>query len=264
MKLLHLSKALIRIQLQDHLAYFGMLFIWMFEIFFLPIVLLYVWHTIAQSSPPIHNQIQTIINYYTILPLIILVTSAWHGDYVAKDIRTGDLNQYLTKPYIYLYKSFTANIASKIVKSIFLIPLFIVGTMLFPTKLNLTLSASAFFVTSLCFTYLLAFFRDTFLGLAAFWLDDIGSFRELFAIAEFTLGGRLVPVFFFPPLIRSLANLLPFRYFTAFPLEILSQQLTLGQICTGFFIQAVWLTIFSISSYKMWCHGLKRYSATGG
>jgi ABC-2 type transport system permease protein len=78
------------------------------------------------------------------------------------------------------------------------------------------------------------------------------------------LGGRLIPLFLFPPLVRSLSNLLPFRYIISFPLEILSGQVSSLEIQQGFLLQVSITTILFGFTAILWHRGIIKYSAIGG
>jgi ABC-2 type transport system permease protein len=257
-------KSFLRISFQDHLTYKGMLAVWMFEIFFLPLTILFVWRSIASSSTQLQDNIGVITNYYLLLPLIILYTSAWHGPYLSRSIRLGHINKNLIKPYPILTQFLASNFSSKLIKSIFLLPLVVLSTTLFSIQIELDTWQLLLFTISLISTWILTFFRDSLTGFLAFWFDQTSSVNEFMAIFEFTLGGRLVPIFFFPPLIKTISTILPFRYFTVFPLEILTRTLTPPEIFLGFVVQALWVLVFVVTTKILWVKGIKKYSAFGG
>jgi len=257
-------KSFLRISFQDHLTYKNALLIYMFDVFFLPLISLFVWRVVASSSPQLNSQIDSITNYYLLLPLVALYTSAWHGTYLANDIRAGRISSALSKPFSLFTQFFAGNCSSKFVKTFFLLPMVIFSLFLFNLKLTPTLLQISTFIISLGVTAILAFYRDHLIGLLAFWLDDISAINDFFDISEFTFGGRVVPIFIFPPLLKSIAFILPFRYFTVFPLEIITGTLSPTQIFTGLSIQLVWLCLAVYATSMFWKKGVRRYSAFGG
>jgi ABC-2 type transport system permease protein len=58
--------------------------------------------------------------------------------------------------------------------------------------------------------------------------------------------------------------MLPFRYMVAFPVEVLTGQLSEAELWIGFGCQAGWLFLALMLSAMLWRAGLRRYSAVGG
>lgn len=251
-------------QLQQTAAYRGMIFIWMFESFFFPVSVLLVWISIAHTTPAILNQLQDIINYYTLLPLISILTSSWHGIFLAEEIRYGKFNQRLVKPIFPLTDSISNNLAEKFTKIFFIIPFIILSHLIFSIQIH----PSPIMFLSLPLTIILAsiisFLIETAIGFLAFWMDEISSLENLADIADYTFGGKLAPIFLFPPFLQSIAILLPFRYMTSFPLEMLAGTLSTQDTIIGFSIQSAWIFCLAILNLFLWKTGIQRYSAIGG
>jgi ABC-2 type transport system permease protein len=63
---------------------------------------------------------------------------------------------------------------------------------------------------------------------------------------------------------QTLARLLPFRYMSAFPVEVLTGQLGGQETLTGLVIQLGW-TVLAIALYRwVWTRGIRHYEAVGG
>jgi ABC-2 type transport system permease protein len=80
----------------------------------------------------------------------------------------------------------------------------------------------------------------------------------------FLIGGQVAPVALLPDLLQKAAVMLPFRYMVAFPVEVLTGQLSRAELWTGFAFQAGWLCVAFALFLAVWRAGLKRYSAVGG
>lgn len=236
----------------------------MFQLFFLPLVMLFVWKTIIHQSPELQGKEETITLYYLLLPLISLFTSAWGGVFLAEKIRSGKLNMFLVKPITPFIFDFANNIAEKGVKIVFLIPMVIIGIMLFPANFSLPIPTFIIVLTALLMSSMANFLIETIIGLSGFWSEEVTSFDNFVDIAKFTLGGRVIPLFLFPAGIRVLANILPFRYLAVFPLEIMTGAVNNKEIVIGLTIQSLWLVVFIIFAKVLWKKGLRKYSATGG
>ena len=102
------------------------------------------------------------------------------------------------------------------------------------------------------------------LALLAFWATRADGLLALQDSLIFLLGGQVAPTRLLPPLIQTLATILPFRYMVAFPVELLTGQLAQAEIVTGFAIQAGWLTVALTLYALVWRKGVQHYAAVGG
>lgn len=241
----------------------GMIAIWMFEIIFLPLGSLFIWLTIAKTSPTIAANQQQIINYFLLMPIINNFSSAWHGTFFAQYIHTGELNKYLIRPIPIFLSSASNNLAEKLVKTIILLPMVFISLFVFPLRLSFDPIRLIYFFIALFSTTLLQFSLNSLYGVLGFWFDRVRSFVNFTSTAELTLGGRIIPIFLFSPAFKLVATILPFRYLTAFPVEIISGSLSSSEIFQGLVIQTLWLTICIASTTSLLKSGITKYSAYG-
>lgn len=264
MKTFRLIWVFFQSQLQKTAEYRGMILIWMFESFFFPFTVLLVWLTIAQSSIGIDRQIQSVINYYSLLPLVSILTGSWHGIFLAQEIRLGKFSRYLIRPIFPFSNAVANNLAEKVVKFFFIFPFILISHLIFRIHLDLSLITLILFTFTLISSAVTSFLIDTIIGLLAFWMDEVTSLENLADIADYTFGGKLAPIFLFPPLLQQVAWLLPFRYTMSFPLELITGTLSAHQIYFGLLVQLFWIVLFALTSNILWHLGIKKYAAVGG
>ena len=75
-------------------------------------------------------------------------------------------------------------------------------------------------------------------------VDKRGSMRPVHLkvlLLIFLLAGQVAPVSLLPGVLQGVAVYLPFRYMIGFPVEILTGNLTRGDLLLGFLLQAGWL-----------------------
>ncbi|MBT3602099.1 MAG: ABC transporter permease, partial [Candidatus Latescibacteria bacterium] len=77
------------------------------------------------------------------------------------------------------------------------------------------------------------------------------------------LSGRIAPIELLPNLVQQIANILPFRWAVAFPVELMLGRLSNEQIWHGFTMQGMWLVISLVLLKIVWRSGIKKYSAVG-
>ena len=257
-------KALFSAYLKNALIYRSMIVVYMFEAFFLPLIMLFVWQTIIASNGHLESSQQSIINFYILIPVVSILVSSWHGFFLAQDIRLGMLNAYLVKPVWPFAPRLCNNFAEKLIKIIYIIPFLAISLSLFRVKIQLSISAWIIFITALLLSTLLWFLIETLIGLSAFWSDENSSFREAVQIFHATLGGVITPTFLFPGVLRKIAVVLPFRYMTSWPVEILSGKTDAKILIEGFTWQLIWIILLLFTVIFLWKKGVKKYSAIGG
>lgn len=264
MKVFRLISQLYKAHIQHTVAYPGMMFIWAFTLFATPIVMLFVWLQITSQTPALQAQQSAIVSYYLLIPAASLFTSAWHDLFFANKVRTGELSSFLIKPFNYIYFDITNNMAEKSIKSLFLVPVILLAAFSMQHSIAIEKANLSLFIISLLIGAALEFTMKTVFGFLGFWLTDISGLDNFKSILEYTFGGRFIPFFLFPPLVQSIAVFLPFRYLSAFPVEIISGALSQTQIMHGLVIQFGWISLLLTTAWLLWKHGLKNYSAVGG
>lgn len=264
MKSAHLFQKALTTQFQSALQYPGEVFIRMGDNVFLPLVVLLIWHTIAQTSQSVSQSLNSITLYYAIIPLIVMFTDAWQGYFVAKEIRQGSFARFLLLPTFPVIFDLAQNFAEKIFKLVFIIPMMALVWYFFQPEVHLTLPILSLTSLTTLLSFLLSFLIQRTIGYAGFWLEEVTSLNDIMYVADVTIGGRAIPLFLFPPLIFQIASILPFRYLTAFPVEIFSGSLTATQIYQGLTIQITWIVFFAVLSSLFWHRGIRKFSAYGG
>ncbi len=118
-----------------------------------------------------------------------------------------------------------------------------------------------YFLTSLFLGLILAFEFDFFIGLIAFWLIQVKSFKYMLQYIIFFFAGAVLPLDLFPQSLQSIAELLPFQYLVFFPIQIfLGKQEDPGQ---GFLIALSWIIGLYLFSRFVLIRGIRKYEAVG-
>lgn len=260
---LMLFVTLTKVEIQRAIQYPTEVFIRMFDVFFLPLVMLFVWLNITQANDQ-PQQTQSLIIYYVLSPVFVMLSDAWHGYFVAQEIRDGSFNKYLLKPISVILFDVANNLGEKVVKLPFVLGLMAFSLLMFPQVLSQSLDNLILVPVAVILSFILSFLVQTCIGYIGFWLEEVSSLNEIMYIADVTIGGRAIPAFLFPPLLFSLTSYLPFRYLTAFPIEIVSGSLSVQQIKLGLVVQFCWIGIFGLGALFFARYGLKKYSAYGG
>jgi len=97
----------------------------------------------------------------------------------------------------------------------------------------------------------------------AFWFTEVWTVDTLFWAARNFLGGWYLPVSFFPGALKTIIEILPFRYLFSFPLEVFFNKLSLKETFLGAAICLLWILFFLLLYKLMWSKGRKAYTSFG-
>jgi ABC-2 type transport system permease protein len=111
--------------------------------------------------------------------------------------------------------------------------------------------------------WLLDFCVAAMIGLAAFVAEDVAAFEWIYSKFLFILGGMLIPLDFFPPWLRSVAQALPFAYTVYGPARFFVQPSMAGffSLVLG---QLFWLAVLGGLVLLFYRRGTTRLAINGG
>jgi ABC-2 type transport system permease protein len=119
------------------------------------------------------------------------------------------------------------------------------------------------FLPSLMLAIVIRFLVEWPLGLTAFWTTQMSAVIQVSYVGLFFLSGQMGPLALFPAPVQVLAQLLPFQWMLAFPVQLLLGQLDQHAIVLGLIAQTIWLCLSLALMTVLWHRGLRRYSGMG-
>lgn len=256
--------ALIKNTWQSWLQHRGFFFLLAFGWMLPLLVYLFVWSAVAGDGSVAGLNQASLAGYYLVLILVNQLTYATTNWTVGDNIRMGQISRWLLQPLSPIYHALSSEIAGKVVFMLFSIPVTGLLALIIRPQFNLSLFQAGLFVPAVLLAWMLRFLWGYWLALLAFWATRADSLLTLQDTFIFLLGGHLAPIALLPGWMQSLARVLPFRYMSAFPVEILTGQLTIHDIQLGFIVQTGWLLIAWLLYRLVWTHGVRHYEAVGG
>ncbi|MCU0514462.1 MAG: ABC-2 family transporter protein [Anaerolineae bacterium] len=255
-------KTALAVQLQYRVA----LAIWMLGLVLEPIIYLSVWTAVAAGSGGVVNgfTVSDFAAYYIVLLVVQHFTQIWHMWEFDWVIRQGILSGRLLRPIHPIHNDAAENIMYKLLMLVVVVPSVVLLVLLFQPVLNPPLWSALAFVPALLLAGVLAFLVGWCVALAAFWTTRTFAINQVYFIAMFFFSGQVAPLALMPPLLQTLATLLPFRWMVAFPTELLLGRLTVEAALAGFAAQAGWIALSAVFTLLAWRAGIKRYTAMGG
>lgn len=258
-------RRMIAMDIMQTLEYRGAFLLYMVGLIATPVVSLLVWLAVSSGSHGLPFNRQQFVTYYLLLSIASMVTSVWLGPWVAENIRLGGLSPWLLRPAPYILNQVANNVGEKIVKFPLLLPLVALMGFAFRGDLRLPTHPWAWVLFTLCLPLAatVAFLLDFTLGSLAFWVHDVrGLLRVKYLLSGF-LAGQFVPLALFPPALRGMLDVQPFRYTLSFPLEVVTGSLSPTGVVLGFAWQLGYcLALWAVYRVE-WHFGLCAYGAAG-
>jgi len=240
--------------------------IYMFNTVAGPTISLLVWLTVeanAQGGLPMDRA--ELVTYFVLMSAVSMLSDTWAGQYIADEIKSGALSNYLLRPASPAAHYIGNNMGEKVIKIWLLLP-FVAGVaLLFRADVRLTddLRRWAALGVALVLAAVLTFELDYLIGSLAFWLQDVSGLATLNSLLEGLLAGRFVPLAMFPREAAPVLELQPWRYLLSFPLEIVTGTLPVEAIERGLVLQAVYAAGLIGAHRLVWRYGLRVYAAVG-
>jgi ABC-2 type transport system permease protein len=231
-----------------------------------PIVYLAVWTTVARSQGAVSGlTANDFVTYYLTLLIVDNLTSQITIHLLAYKIQDGTLSSELLKPvHPILTNVLINNLAFKMLNFMALIPIWLTLFWLFSpdfravTPLTLLLA-----IPAVVLGFGISFLLGATITCVAFWTTRVYSLNEFYTALVMLLGGLFVPLELLPPLVRNIAQFLPFQFMIYFPIQLILGRLAPDMIAGSFALGLVWFALALGLFQLVWQRGVKRFSAVG-
>jgi ABC-2 type transport system permease protein len=265
---------ILRIGLAERLAYRAD-FAFATLVRFLPIVTqIFLWGAIYGAFEP-GGATRTLNSYrygdmvaYYLLVMLGRAFSSMPGltTGLAREIRDGSIKKFLTQPVDLLDYLFWHRVAHKLVYYLVAAGPFALVFWLcrsyFPgwPDAPTVLAAAA----SLLLAFLIGFYLECLLGLAAFWYLEVSSLIFIYMLLNYFLSGHMLPLDWLPHPYSDAILWLPLKYLAYVPAAILLQRYSPDKLLQELAVGAVWAAALWAANRWALIRGLYRYSAYGG
>lgn len=230
----------------------------------LPLVMLGLWNAVADGGPVAGLGQAELARYFVATLIVRQLTGSWLLWSLNYQIRTGALSAKLLKPVHPLWLEAITMVSAMPFRVIVLAP-FVALLVVWRPELWATPSPASFAlaVLSTAMAWALWFLFQAWFGMLAFWLEQsLGLFQGFF-VAWMVFSGYVAPMATFPPWLRTVASVLPFRSMLAVPVELLGGFLAPVDALPDLAAQAGWLLVMFTLVALTWSRGLRRYGAYG-
>lgn len=192
---------------------------------------------------------QQTVTYTWIGQALIMPVVFWGWWLIIDTIRTGAVVMDMLKPmdyFLYWLSRDLGRAAAQVITRG--IPTLLIGSLLFDLVWPENWQRWAAFLVSVPFAVTVSFCLRFIFNLWGFWLLDHRGISSVMIVVTGVFSGHLLPIGWYPPAIRDVINVLPFRSMLMTPVE-----LWLGQvgIVQGLAMQVFWTVVMVGCSYAL-------------
>lgn len=165
--------------------------------------------------------LREILTFIWMSQSLLMVIAIWGWWDMSASIQTGDVIVDLMKPIDY-YGFWLSRDLGRAGCQVLMrfVPTMAIGAVLYDLEAPPSIGRWGLFAISVILAVVVSFAFRFILNASAFWLTDVTGVRTMALFATNFLSGLLVPITFFPPWLRTVADLLPFRTFIMVPNEV--------------------------------------------
>lgn len=205
--------------------------------------------------------------YYVIILFITYLTTTDTVDYISRNIKYGSFSEWLLKPRSILISEMARSIGEQFYRLIILIPFYaLLVIVLNSINVRTQLTSSGILLGGLFILlgFIINCLFEYALAMIAFWFDEIWSLRHFKEVVTDLLGGKKIPLAFFPLWIKSINKFLPFKFIYFIPAQYLLNKHTASvNLFEDLFFSLSWIVIFILSSEILYRFGIRKYGAFG-
>lgn len=127
-----------------------------------------------------------------------------------------------------------------------------------------SVEAGLFYVASTVLAYVITLAIGIVLSMVSFWTLEINGMGLLYLFVNQFFSGALVPLYFFPTWLRTVAELLPFQTQAFLPLSLYFGQLQGSDALRALGIELVWCVILWSLALAVFSGAMRRVQIQGG
>ena len=210
-----------------------------------------IWRSIfnTRGSDVAGYNYQSMVWYFLLVILVDnLITPTEDEWQIAADIRDGQMNAFLVKPFNYLAYRLSLYASYRLLYTLFTLAPLALLLWYFHSFVVLPASPVTWLlsVLSLLMAGLIQFFVAYALAMLAFWILEISTIDIM------------------PHWLQSALHILPFAYELFFPISIFLGKVNGLDLWRGLAIQSFWLFVAWLAARTLFSRGVRHYQAVGG
>ena len=224
-----------------------------------------IWTSVYDGRSSVDGlSLDALIVYLTLVNLQMFLMTTPIVQHIHSRIRTGIVFFDFVRPIGYPRQMLKIQAGTTIGQATLLLPAvpaaFLVGAISPPAG-----RAAAFaYLLSLILGYGIAVLLALLLGMAAFWTIEINGIATFYRFLSQFFAGTIIPLTFFSGPLRTIADVLPFRYLGYVPAAIYVGEVDGDEIPRALAAQAVWVAVLVGVFWLTWRRAQRRLVVQGG
>ncbi|GAB7389040.1 ABC-2 family transporter protein [Bacillaceae bacterium] len=227
----------------------------------------FIWYGLYRGKEAAEGiTFDVMLSYILISQMLQAVHSAgtplWE---IQERVRSGDIAMELMRPFDYPLRvlfSDLGSVAFHLLTAV--LPLYLTLFWFFAPLLPQSPSQWLAFLVSALFGYLIRYSIELTFGLFTFWLIETGGVEDVFYFSISLLSGSVVPLWFFPDWLETVARYLPFQGIFFVPNAIFVGELRGEEMLAALATQFVWVLITYAILRLTWKRAARKVVVQGG
>ncbi len=258
--------AMMRIGVANAVAYRAEMLVWVLATT-MPLVMLALFAAVAHDAPLGRYGEADFIAYFLATFIARQLTGSWAAWEINQDVRQGTLSMHLLRPVHPLAHYAVENVAALPMRVVISIPVAIAALVwVGASKVTHDPVLWVLWLVAVVGGWLITLLLNLVIGCLAFFLESSLKVMDLYLVAYMVMSGYLIPVDLFPPAIRVVSDLLPFRYQIGLPVELMTGAYEghVGLALTMVGRQWLFVALTFALTLLVWKRGVRRFAAYGG
>jgi len=184
---------------------------------------------------------------------------------IGRSLKTGDIAVWLLKPLsypLYLFANETGSFLYRLLTQV--IPTVAFTALVYGMLPPESLFHGVMFLVFWVMAFVLLFLMSAFCGLMAFWLMTSFSLDWTFGALLHLFSGLLVPFWFYPEPLATLARHLPFGWVVYYPNAVYLGRLSVPETWLYLGMGLGWTALFFVGVLWLWGKASRRVTVQGG
>lgn len=223
-----------------------------------------LWSALIRTENHAGVSLKEMISFVAINLFVTMLTDTNIASQLEPSIRDGSVVMDFIRPINFRLYLFSSSLGTNTYNMLTLalpiiIVIFLLHELSFPSPLY-----TLIFVLSLLIGMLIIFELTYIFGLLAFFTQKAWYLNWYLDGFKTIFGGTVVPLWFYPDILKQMSLFLPFRYVSFEPVNFFLQKTHIGEAWQVLFIGVVWIVILRLISTLIYHRIVNRIAINGG
>ncbi|MDR3193217.1 MAG: ABC-2 family transporter protein [Treponema sp.] len=224
-----------------------------------------IWMVIMAAVSADPAAVSRTIQYIVLTGFVADFINAPDRDPVFIRVQNGDIARELIYPVSFPLTVLSRGLGNSLFRSLVngLLTI-LVMSLIFRISWRIGPEQLVLFVLFLSLGFLIQFLISFQVDMLAFWVYETTALHYIKGSVVDFFSGRLVPLWFYPPWILGLLDILPFKSIVYVPIAFLIGELPLSAVPAEFGKSLAWCVFFTLTASLMWRAGVRKTVINGG